>query len=303
MRLLQIPLLLFLAQIVTPHAAEIRTVLESSGEELDQVRAAFLAPEANHETFEALASHPSLLAERPVQIKIFRSLDSKDADIFKAAMQLCLAVPQATGFPMIRRRFNLSFVGPDPRRKESILELAGEKTALLKDLRLVSLLSSALTDADLKVAKIAFSLVQREPWMNELPAVAEALSRRKKGSGKSGLKLPDFPFFEEKVAPLFEIQGDDEKACVDCHKGHPILRLRPMEPDSVAEQNREHYRACLRVIDLAEPERSLLLVKPLQQAPPEGTQASGADQHGGGVRWAKGSNEYRIVLEWLQTGR
>ncbi len=269
----------------------------------ERVRAAFLAPEADGEAFEDLASFPELLQERPVQIKLFRSLSSKKAEVFQAAVALCLRVPEATQFAMIRRRFNLSFIGPDARKRKSILELALAETRFLKDLRLVSLVSEALSDPDPTLAETALSLVRREQWMQKLPAIAEALSRSSEDLGSARLKLPDIAFFKDKVAPIFEIQGEDEKACVDCHKGHPILRLKPVETDSKAEQTMEHYRASLRVIDLAKPERSLLLTKPLQEAPPEGTNASGTNQHGGGIRWTQDSPEYQTLLQWIRTGK
>ena len=269
----------------------------------ERVRAAFLAPEADREAFEALVSFPELLQERPLQIKLFRSLSSKKAEVFQAAVALCLSMPQATQFAMIRRRFNLSFIGPDAGKRQSILELALEETSFLKDLRLVSLVSEALSDPDSTLAETALSLVRREKWMQTLPAIAEALSRSNKDLGSASLKLPDVAFFRDRVAPIFEVQGEDEKACVDCHKGHPILRLKPIESDSKAEQTMEHYRASLRVIDLAKPERSLLLTKPLQEAPPEGTHASGINQHGGGIRWTQDSPEYQTLLEWIRTGK
>ena len=269
----------------------------------ERVRAAFLAPEADGESFEALASFPELLQERPLQIKLFRSLASKEVEIFKAAIALCLRVPEAKKFAMIRRRFNLAFIGPDARKRRSILELALAESHFLKDLRLVSLVSGALSDPDPTLAETALSLVRREQWMQKLPAIAEALSRTHEPFDSASMKLPDVAFFRDRVAPLFEIQGEDEKACVDCHKGHPILRLKPLETDSKAEQIVEHYRASLRVIDLEKPANSLLLTKPLQEAPPEGTYASGPDQHGGGIRWTEDSPEYRTLLQWIRTGK
>ncbi len=276
---------------------------EAGSQSAERVRAAFLAPEAGREVFEALASFPELLQERPLQIKLFRSLSSKKAEVFQAAVALCLRVPEATQFAMIRRRFNLSFIGPDARKRQSILELALAETSFLKDLRLVSLVSEALADPDPTLAETALSLVRGEKWMQKLPAIAEAMSRIHADLDSAEMKLPDVAFFRDRVAPIFEVQGKDEKACADCHKGHPILRLKPVETDSEAEQTMEHYRACLRVIDLEKPENSLLLTKPLQEAPPEGTNTSSANQHGGGIRWTRDSPEYRTLLQWIRTAK
>ena len=162
-------------------------------------------------------------------------------------------------------------------------------------------MSEALSAPDPTLAETALSLVREEKWMQKLPAIAEALSRSGVNLGSPRLKLPDVAFFRARVAPIFEVEGKDEKACVDCHKGHPILRLKPVETDSEAEQTMEHYRSSLRVIELEKPENSLLLTKPLQEAPPEGTYASGANQHGGGIRWTRDSPEYRTLLQWIRT--
>ena len=294
-------LLLPLSGAALPFSSEV--LREAASQDAEQVRAAFLAPEADSEDFKALASFPELLQERPLQIKLFRSLTSKKVEVFQAAVALCLRVPQATQFAMIRRRFNLSFIGPDVRKRQAILELALGETSFLKDLRLVSLVSEALSTPDPTLAETALSLVREEKWMQKLPAIAEALSRSGVNLGSPRLKLPDVAFFRARVAPIFEVEGKDEKACVDCHKGHPILRLKPVETDSEAEQTLDHYRASLRVIDLEQPENSLLLTKPLQEAPPEGTYASGANQHGGGVRWTRDSPEYRTLLEWIRTAK
>ena len=105
---------------------------EAGSQDAERVRAAFLAPEADSEDFEALASFPELLQERPLQIKLFRSLTSKKVEVFQAAVALCLRVPEATQFAMIRRRFNLSFIGPDVRKRQAILELALAETSFLK---------------------------------------------------------------------------------------------------------------------------------------------------------------------------
>lgn len=287
----------------TALAASSEFLGKASSQNADQIRAAFLAPQADGADFKALASFPELLQERPLQIKLFRSLASKRIEVFQAAVALCLRVPEATQFTMIRRRLNLSFIGPAARKRQSILELALVETSFLKDLRLVSLVSEALSAPDATLAKTALSLVREEKWMQQLPAIAEALSRSRENLDSARLKLPDIAFFRDKVAPIFEVQGGDEKACVDCHKGHPILRLKPIETDSEPEQIMEHYRASLRVIDLEKPENSLLLTKPLQEAPPEGTYASGTNQHGGGIRWTQDSAEYRTLLQWIRTAK
>ena len=271
-------------------------------EDSAEVERLFLADEAGVAEFHAVALLPELLDRRPVRMKVFRSLASKDREIFRAAVGLCLEAPQLESFAMIRRRLSLAFRSRDSWKRSAILQLAREEPGRLQDLRFVSLLSEALRDPDLRLAEMALSLVRDRPGLRQLPAIAEGLARLPGDGPATDLTLPSLEFFRDRVLPLLKESGSDDKACFDCHKSHVIFRLEPAREREGPEDFRRYYRSALRVIDLKRPERSLLLLKPTREKPPEGTRASGSDQHGGGVRWSRGSASYRTILEWVQTG-
>ena len=271
-------------------------------EDSAQVERSFLAAEAGAEDFRAVAAHPDLLDRRPVQMKVFRSLAAKDPEIFREAVALCLEAPRLESFAMIRRRLSLAFRSQDAWKRKAILQLAQEESGRLQDLRFVSLLSEALRDPDPALAEIAFSLIRSRPELYDLPAIAESLIQHPGEGPATDLTLPSLHFFRDRVLPLLKESGSDDKACFDCHKSHVIFRLEPAREGEGPEDLQRHYRSALRVIDLKRPERSLLLLKPTREKPPQGTWASGSDQHGGGVRWSRESAAYRTLLEWIRTG-
>ncbi|MCX6594312.1 MAG: hypothetical protein NTZ56_22585 [Acidobacteria bacterium] len=101
---------------------------------------------------------------------------------------------------------------------------------------------------------------------------------------------PDESYFRGYVQPILEARGKDGYACVHCHATHTIFNGTPA--------------TAMNVVDLENPENSLILRKPTSSAEEEGTlavQSGGAKvSHGGGVRWEKGSPEYNAILNWIR---
>ena len=267
-----------------------------------EVERLFLADEAGAGDFRAVASFPELLDRRPVQIKVFRSLASKDPEIFRAAVGLCLEAPRLESFAMIRRRLSLAFRSQDAWKRKAILQLARDEPGRLRDLRFVSLLSEALRDPDPALAELALALIRSRPDLRDLPAISEGLTQLPGEGPATDPALPSLQVFRDRVLPLLQTVGADDKSCFDCHKSHVIFRLEPAQERAGPEDVQGYYRSALRVIDLKRPEQSLMLLKPTREQPPQGTRASGSDQHGGGVRWNRESASFRTILEWVQTG-
>ncbi len=119
-------------------------MLQGGQETLEQVREAVLAPDAGPENILALGRHPELFEDRNVQRSLFRALRSSDQGLLKAVFELCFRNDSLlTASPIVRRRFDNSFLGSDPTRKRLLLEVAERSPDLLEDLRVVSLLSEA----------------------------------------------------------------------------------------------------------------------------------------------------------------
>ncbi len=78
--------------------------------------------------------------------------------------------------------------------------------------------------------------------------------------------LLDFDFFVQKVQPIFVKRGPDGMACAMCHESHAILKLQPPDYNDqfTEKRSRENYRYAMGVVNVAEPGKSLLLIKPTQ---------------------------------------
>ena len=96
----------------------------------------------------------------------------------------------------------------------------------------------------------------------------------------------DEAFFRGYVQPILEKRGKDGYACVQCHATHTLFNAT--------------YATALNVVDAANPEKSLILLKPTSSSESEGIAGGSAVAHGGGVRWTKDSPEYSTILQWIK---
>jgi HEAT repeat protein/prolyl-tRNA editing enzyme YbaK/EbsC (Cys-tRNA(Pro) deacylase) len=100
------------------------------------------------------------------------------------------------------------------------------------------------------------------------------------------LEKPDESYFRGYVQPILEKRGKDGYACVQCHASHAIFNGT--------------WATALNVVNLENPEESLILKKPTSSAETEGVAGSKATAHGGGVRFEKDSPEYNTILNWIR---
>lgn len=128
--------------------------------------------------------------------------------------------------------------------------------------------------------------------------LADALADVKPG------EVLDLKFFETRVEPILAAPGPDGKACVFCHANHVIFKLKPpnaegffSDPDS-----NENYRYAMRVVDIADPSRSLMLIKPTRPTDSGGDVSDYLATHNGGQRWQgnESSWQYKTILEWIR---
>jgi hypothetical protein len=97
---------------------------------------------------------------------------------------------------------------------------------------------------------------------------------------------PDDDYFRGYVEPVLTTRGKDGQACVHCHASHTLFNAT--------------LTTARNVIDLEDPEQSLILLKPISDAESEGTLGAKKLAHGGGVRFEKGSPEYNTILNWIR---
>ncbi len=116
------------------------------------------------------------------------------------------------------------------------------------------------------------------------PKPAERTGESRGSAAKYG--KPDEAFFRAYVEPILQTRGRDGFACIHCHASHTLFNAT--------------LSTVMNVVDLNEPDKSLLLVKPTSSAESEGVAGSKKTPHGGGVRWEKGSAEYQAILDWIK---
>ena len=117
----------------------------------------------------------------------------------------------------------------------------------------------------------------------------------------------DFRFFESKVEPILAARGPDGLACVFCHSNHVIFKLQPPNAQGVFsdQDSEENYKYAMRVVNVANPTESLILIKPTRPTDSAGDVGNYLATHNGGQRWQSNqkSREYQTILEWIRGAR
>ena len=116
----------------------------------------------------------------------------------------------------------------------------------------------------------------------------------------------DFRYFVTRIEPILATPGPDGKACVFCHASHVIFKLEPPNPDGVFsdQDSKDNYKYAMRVVDITNPDKSLILVKPTRPTDSAGNVGDYLATHNGGQRWHgnESSDQYRTILEWIRGG-
>jgi len=117
----------------------------------------------------------------------------------------------------------------------------------------------------------------------------------------------DFRYFVTKIEPILAAPGPDGKACVFCHASHVIFKLNPPNAQGVFsdQDSVENYKYAMRVVDISDPNKSLLVIKPTRPTDSAGNVGDYLATHNGGQRWHgnETSDQYRTILEWIRGGR
>jgi hypothetical protein len=271
----------------------------------------------------ALADFPHLAGDARIEQRIASALQSSDAELSRAAMQVSLQAPQLRDRPAIAAALDALLRTQSAPRRRMILDLINADTPINDDLRMISLLADSLEDREETVRSAALNAVRRVKSLQSNAAIRAGLAKltRDPNQRLQGLAIAmyqgqdggvaldlraeemlDYSFFARRVMPLLAARGADGNACVNCHTTHTIFKL--IEPDDQGRfteaQLRDNYRSALKVVDMANPENSLIIRKPTGDASQEGLIGSKKTPHGGGMRW-NGLNDpaTQTVLEWI----
>jgi len=187
-------------------------------------------------------------------------------------------------------------------------------------------LLSLLVDPDAQVRRDALDRVERHRLAVRAPAVARrvralaadpALTARAEaalvaqgfapGSVEADVplrrpRLLSLSTFRTKVDPLFYRPGEDGVSCARCHASHNVLRIGE-EGMAEGERLMVNYNSALKVVNLGDPESSLLVRKPRSPSGQGGADASSPTglTHAGGVRWdGPDPPAVAAILAWLR---
>jgi hypothetical protein len=159
---------------------------------------------------------------------------------------------------------------------------------LFSSSQVVETIASSLTAQDGNVREAARDLVAQHERLQKERSIAPVYQ-------PPARQEPDLAFFLERVQPILQKPGADGKACVMCHASHAVFKLSAGN----AEQN---YRSALKVVNVNEPRKSLLLIKPTKPNDSVADPTLYLGTHNGGERWVgnEASPQYQTILEWIR---
>jgi hypothetical protein len=180
---------------------------------------------------------------------------------------------------------NVRAAGLDVLRKVKDVELRPEFRTAMQQLQ---------NDSNPRLKLIASSVLEGKK-------LSEALKDVQPGS------VLDFNYFVTKIEPILATHGADGKACVFCHASHVIFKLRPPNEAGVFsdQDSEENYKYAMHVVDINDPTKSLMLIKPTRPTDSAGNVGDYLATHNGGQRWRgnESSWQYRTILEWIRGSR
>jgi hypothetical protein len=200
---------------------------------------------------------------------------------------------------------------------------------LLKEDLVLKTLAASLNDRDGNIRAAALDLVAKRKDLHKRPEIVAALNRLREDPAprlaklassliegrdpqavfaeEENARLLDFDFFVQKVQPILTKRGADGMACVMCHESHAILKLQPPDYNEQYSdrRSRENYRYALGLVNVAQPENSLILIKPTRPSDSAGDVQDYLATHNGGERWPgnEKSPEYQTILQWIRGAR
>src|SRR5206468_481857 len=193
--------------------------------------------------------------------------------------------------PLVLKALADSLRDRDGNVRAAALDLVAKRKNVLRNPEIAGTLEALRADPAPRLARLATALV--------LGTDAQAAFADLDNSD-----LLDFDFFAQKVQPILAKRGADGMACVMCHESHAILKLQPPDYNEQFSESRsrENYRYATGVVNVAEPEKSLLLIKPTRPSDSAGDVQDYLATHNGGQRWPgnEKSPEYQILLQWIR---
>lgn len=272
----------------------------------------------------AIRSFGALHEKPAVAAAILEALDPERARLFGEAFSVAMNTEAVAKSPEVRARLDEIMASQDSGVRRQVLARLDKRWA--KDERVIALVAASLQDPAEDVRRQALEKVTAMREFGREKAIRDALDGAKTDSNPlvrsaaaayfspgvatfasvNPREALDFNFFRARVEPLLAKAGTDGQSCVECHVTHTIFKLqRPNEKgEFTLEQTKENFENAMKVVDLAYPESSLILRKPMSTAKAEGVVGANQLAHGGERRWEnEQAEEYQTILRWLRGAR
>jgi hypothetical protein len=250
--------------------------------------------------FELLARYPQVASNRLLLPLVQGALLDIRAEVRRAAVNLAKLNGEILNFLEASDYLSRLLVDSDARVRKATLELVDAKKSLAQEPKLAGRVKALMEGERDKAVRLKAADILRHAGLD--PDSVRATANLAKPA------LPDFELFQRTVNLYFYQESPkDLRACANCHATHRILRLAepPAAGQQLSKQSlQENYRALLRVIDVSEPEQSLVLRKPLSpsgqgnndRASPTGL------THVGGTRWSGPDDPaFQAILHWIRS--
>ena len=107
----------------------------------------------------------------------------------------------------------------------------------------------------------------------------------------------DYEAYKKTVQPIFVKKRPGHARCVACHSAsNNAFRLQPLPEGSTwtEEQSRRNFESVSKLVNLANPQASLLLLHPLAH------EAGGQEFHSGGRQFlSKDDPDWKAIAVWI----
>jgi hypothetical protein len=205
-----------------------------------------------------------------------------------------LKIKEPLEYPMVVETVMSSLLNPDANVSAAALDTLRKVKGVEKRPDFRAAMSKLQNSSNPRLKHISTSVLQGKD-------LSEALRDVQPG------EVLDFRYFVTRIEPILAKPGPDGKACVFCHASHVIFKLEPPNSEGVFsdQDSKENYKYAMRVVNITNPDKSLILIKPTRPTDSAGNVGDYLATHNGGQRWHgnEASDQYRTILEWIRGAR
>ncbi len=251
------------------------------------------SPEVRGRTLQDIRTNENLWAGNGAGALMLSSLVDDTPAIRRLGIQLGANRPNFWSGIEAREYFKKLLIDPDAGVRAAALDVLERDRRIGWDAPMARRVKSL--ESDTALARRVRSLLERQ-GLDPAAVVPDAQIGRP--------RVLSLSTFRNKVNPIFYQAAEDGHSCADCHGNHTILRIAPADAVGPGEDALMiNYQSALKVVNLSEPESSLILRKPRSprgQGDEDPSSPTGLT-HVGGPRWDGPDHPAcRAIMDWIR---